>query len=194
MTERLAEGEEECLDLLAGGTEQRTNEARRWRGRAVERRRFGAERRGRKFGKRECAVDSGETAGSGAAEEAQQHGFSLIVARVGGGNRIQAMSGGGAQEKRIACAAPRGFQGKMEIGGDRGYIFRFNGSFERKPGGERGDEAGIRFGLRTAEIVVEMEYEQDNTEIGSECGESPEESYRVSTTANGYADAFAGMH
>ena len=103
----LAEGAEKLFDLEAGGGKHGADETGR---RDVVRGGFGGERRGGEGAKIEAAVDSGEAAGSGAAEQAEENGLGLIVAGVGGGDGVETMGGGGAVEKLVAGAAAGGFE------------------------------------------------------------------------------------
>jgi hypothetical protein len=72
-------------------------------------------------------VDSGEAAGSGAAEETEEDGLGLIVASVGGGYTVEAMGGGGALEKCVPGAASGGFEREMKECSERGNIVGFDG-------------------------------------------------------------------
>jgi hypothetical protein len=127
-TIRLADGVQVSLHLLASGGEQRADQARRVYGRA------GTERAGRRdicghAGEIETAVNSRETAGSGAAQQAEEHGFGLVVAGVRGGNAVEAMSGGSAQEECITGAASGSFEREVMERGERGYVFGLDDGF-----------------------------------------------------------------
>ena len=149
LAKALAEREQELLDLLAADGEKRTDEARGCRsGRAhgaphirqrradVGRRRdIGGERIGderRVNQRREVAgtVDSGEAAGTGAAEQAKQDGFRLIVAGMRGGHAVKSMGAGGAQKECVAGTASGGFEREMFAGGERGDIGGFDDGFQ----------------------------------------------------------------
>jgi hypothetical protein len=77
-------------------------------------------------------VDSGEAVGSGAAEKTEEDGLGLIVASVGGGYTVEAMSRGGALEKCVSGAASSGFEREMKKCRERGNIVGFDDGFDRK--------------------------------------------------------------
>ncbi len=188
----LAEGAEKLLDLPAGDGEHGTDELRGRRKWFVIRGGFGGARRGSQLPEIETAVDSGEAAGSGSTQQAEEHGFGLIVAGVGGGHRVQAISGGGALEEGVASAAPGSFQREMQTGGELRDILGCDGGVEREPGGEPGDEVGIGLRIRTAQSVVEMEDDGHDAQCRGELGQSPQQSHGISAATYGYADALAG--
>jgi hypothetical protein len=117
-------------------------------------------------------VDSGESAGSGSTEQAEEYGFGLIVTGVGGGNGVETMSGGGALEKLVPGAAAGGFQREMKVRGKDGNILGHDGGVERKLGGEFRDEAGVGIGVRAAQSMVEMKDDGHDSQCGGELGKS----------------------
>ncbi len=199
LTKWLAEGVQILFDLPAAGGEQWTDEARRRGLRFVARGRFGGELGGGdfgkgKFGKIEGAVDSGETAGSGATEKAQEDGFRLIVAGVGGGNAVEPVSGGRSQEKRVAGTAAGSFQREMKQSGEGCDILGFDGGLDRQLRSQLANKTGVAVGIRAAKIVVEMEDEEHYAEAGGEFGKGSQQSYGISAAADGKADALAGTN
>ena len=138
------------------------------------------------------AEDSGEAAGSGAAQQAEEDGFGLIVAGVRGGHAVEAMIGGSALEKIVAGAASGGFERKTMQRGQRGDIAGFDDGVEGELRGERSDELRLGVGFSSAEMVVEVQDEQDDAEFGGEFGQRPQQGHRIRTAADGDADAFAG--
>ena len=210
LTKWLTEGEQVSFDLLAGGGEQGTDEARgvrfivrdRFASARIptfaRRRRMWATRRvrhpqvRREIREIEGTVDSGEPAGSGSAEESEEDGFSLIVTRVGGGNAVEVMSRGGALEKSVAGAASGGFEREMKERGERGDIIGFNGGVERELRGEFGNEASIGVGVGSAKTVVEVEDMEHYAEARGKFGEGSQQSYGVGAAADGHTDALAG--
>ncbi len=136
-------------------------------------------------------MDSGEAAGSSSAKQAEEHGFGLIVAGVGGGHGIEAMSSGGAPEKSVAGAASRSFQRETQARGQRCDILGCDGAVELEAGSERGDEGGVGIRVRAAQSVVEMEDDGYNSQRRGESGKRPQESDGIRAAADGHADALA---
>ena len=137
-------------------------------------------------------MDSGEAAGSGSAEQAEEYGFGLIVTGVGGGDGIEAMSSGGALEKSVAGTASGSFQRETQARGQLCDILGCEFGVEREAGGERGDEGGVGIRLRAAQSVVEMEDDGHDSQRRGESGKSPHKSDGISAAADGHADALAG--
>jgi hypothetical protein len=137
-------------------------------------------------------MDSGEATGSGASEKAQQHGFGLIIASVGGGNTIEPMDGGSALKESVTGAASGGFEREMAQGGEGGYILRRNGRLKRKSRGEFAHKALVGLGIRAAKMVVEVEHKEHHAKAGGKFGKASQQSYGVRASADGHADAFAG--
>ncbi len=137
-------------------------------------------------------MDSGEAAGSGSAEQAEEYGFGLIVTGVGGGHGIEPMGSGGALEKSVAGAAPGSFQREVQAPGQLCDIFGCEGGVEREAGGERGDEGGVGIRFRAAQGVIEMEDDGHDSQRRGESGKRPQESDGIRTAADGHADALAG--
>ncbi len=194
LTEGLVERVQVTLDLLTRGGEQRTDESGRGGegvvgGIVVGRMGFG----GGEFGEREGAVDSGEAAGAGAAKEAQENGFGLVVAGVGRGYGIEGKRGGGALEKGVAGAASGGFEREVEKGGERCDILSFDLAVKSELGGDIAHEIRIGVGVRSAQTVIEVENDEDDAEGGGEFGEGAQERHGISSATDSHADALAGM-
>ncbi len=160
---------------------------------------FGAEigrrsGRGRQVGEIEGAVDSGEAAGSGSAEQAEEDGFGLIVAGVGGGNAVEAMSGGGALEKSVAGAASGGFEREMKQRGEGGDILGFDGGVERELRGELARRSRHRPpSPGREELWLRWRTKSTTAEAGSQSSaKARSRADGIRAAADGHADALAG--
>jgi hypothetical protein len=136
-------------------------------------------------------VDSGEPAGPGSAQQTEEHGFSLVVTGVRGGNAVETMSGGGALEECITRATSSGFQREVKKRGQGGNIVGLKGGIERKPRRQLCDEARIGIRVRPPKTVIEVKHKEHDPKAGSKFGECPEQSYGVRATTDGHADALA---
>jgi hypothetical protein len=111
---------------------------------------------------------------------------------VGGGDAIQAMSGGGAQKEGVARPAAGGLHRDVLGGGQGRDVGRFEDGLDRKLGGKRGDEVRIGVGVRAAKAVVEMQDAENEAQLGSQCGEGAQQRDRVGSTADGETDPLPG--
>jgi hypothetical protein len=152
----LSESEQVSFNLRARGGEQGTDEARRvrlivcdrflgesariptfargrrmWATRermwwVIRHQRFRHSEVRHQVGEIKGAVDSGEPAGSGAAEQTEEDRLGLIVTSVGGGYTVESVSGGGALEKCVPGTASGGFEREMKERSERGNIIGFD--------------------------------------------------------------------
>jgi hypothetical protein len=141
----------------------------------------------------EAAMNSGESAGSGSAQDAQQNGFSLVIARVRGGYAVEAESNGGALEKSVTGAAASGFQRKMKERSQSGNILRFDDGFERVLCSELANKALVGVRLFSAQAVIEVKDENYHAKGRSKISERAQQRDRIRTSADGHTNPFAGV-
>jgi hypothetical protein len=140
----------------------------------------------------ETAMNPNKAAGSGATEKAQQNGFGLVVASVGGGHAVEAESDGGALEKSVAGTTSCGFQREMKERGKRGDILGLDGGLKRKLRSQIAYETLVSIRFRPAQAVVEMEHKRHYSQAGSKLDEGAQQCHGISASADGHANALAG--
>ena len=112
------------------------------------------------FGELDHGVDAGDAFGPGAAQELGQHGFGLIVERVGGGDGIERGLRQEPAEPGVAETAGGFFDG---FGGLAGEFCGFGGGGDAvvvkgqsEAGGEGSHEVHIGVGFGSAQAVMEV--------------------------------------
>ena len=101
-------------------------------------------------------MNRGQTAGPGAADEAEQHRLCLIVARMSDGDDVGLPALADTLEKCVAHLARRLFQRTATPGGDFGDVTEFD--VERHPAvfGEARAELGVAIRVGAAQAVVQV--------------------------------------
>ena len=108
----------------------------------------------------EPGMNSAQPAQPGAAHDAHQYGFSLIVLRVGGCDFVERGCGGHGQEsceEFVPSLAGCGFDAQVLIRGEPRHIAALAMKFELMCVGKGADEIFVRIRFRAAQLVVEMD-------------------------------------
>ncbi len=122
-----------------------------------------------------------ETGGACAPQKSKQHGFSLVVLGVTGGDAIDET--GGAQIGEMGEAGPSG----VVLGRANGN----GGAMERQSmrPGERGNEASVLIGGLATELVIQVNDGKVNAAEGGKMAQDSQQTDRVGAARDGNANA-----
>jgi hypothetical protein len=121
-----------------------------------------------------------------AAEQAKEHGFGLIGARVAEGDPMQGMFLRGALKESTPNVA------RFLLGVGYGSVRLFDGDGQAEILGKRADECFIGSGFRAAQVMVDVQDQEFAGEPASQAVENVEQGHGIGPARDSYADALGG--
>src|SRR5262249_33978734 len=134
-------------------------------------------------------IHAGKAARSGAANEAEQHRFRLIVARVPDTHQVGTARTARPLEERVARGARRVLDRSPLARCAGGNVLAVNQRREAERGGQRGNEALVAIGGGAKAMVEMNESGQAQLAGAVEVGENVDERRRVRSAGDGGDDA-----
>ncbi len=123
--------------------------------------------------------NSSQTQGAGAAQDAHQHGFGLIVERVRRGDLVRFAFVHELEKPTVAQLASAGFE--TGLAGPRvgGRIARAQVEVQLEAAGQVLDELLVGIGLSAANAVMEMRHGKHDSQLAAQLQQSAQQRYRV---------------
>lgn len=144
-------------------------------------------------GHRPFGVNTSQAGGSCAPRQAQQHGFSLVIERVGSGNFVQKAVGKQALEVLVTYVSRCRFQTKTASGRLGRGIRRRGVQGQAMQASQVSDELLVGIGVAAANLVVQVNQREDYAEFGAKLQQEPQKGNGISAAGDGHAHSIAGV-
>ena len=124
----------------------------------------------------------------------REHGFGLVVGRMGHGDARRAALGGEALEKSVAKAPRRILEIPAVACGSGRDILSCDDEFKLARMRQLRDESRLRVRLRAPERMIEMHHEQSDTQRLAKAFQQAQKSDRIRAAGYGDSDTVPGGH